>query len=71
LQDRGLLVEHTRGPAKKAKLLPLRLSDEPKIASPATTVPDIEIELPSGLRARSYGAVDAAILERLINLLRR
>ena len=70
LRDRGLLIEHKRGPAKKIKLLSVRLSDEPKIAGPAT-VPYIEIELPGGMRVRSYGAVDAAILERLINLLRR
>ena len=70
LQERGLLIEHRRGPAKKIKLLPVRVSDEPKIASP-TSVPYIEIELAGGTRLRSYGAVDAALLERLINLLRR
>jgi transposase len=70
LQDRGQLVEHKRGPAKKVKLLPVRLSDEPKSISP-TAVPYVEIELAGGTRVRSYGAVDAALLERLINLLRR
>jgi transposase len=70
LQDRGLLIEHKRGPAKKIKLLPVSLSDEPKSVSP-TAVPYVEIELAGGVRVRSYGAVDASILERLINLLRR
>src|ERR1700728_2351398 len=70
LQERGLLVEHKRGPAKKVKLLPVRLSEEPKSLSP-TAVPYVEIELAGGTRVRSYGAVDASILERLINLLRR
>jgi transposase len=70
LQERGLLIEHKRGPAKKVKLLPVSLSDEPRGASPGA-VPYVEIELGGGTRVRSYGAVDAALLERLINLLRR
>jgi transposase-like protein len=63
LRERGLLAEQERGPAKKGKLLPVRRSDEPKIAGP-DTVPCIEIALAGRVRVRSYGTVDVALRER-------
>ena len=72
LHEQGLLTERTRRTRKATvRLLPVKV-DAP-CAAPAAAVGEayVEIELPGGIRVRGFGAVDRAMLESVLTVLRR
>ena len=72
LHEQGLLAERTRRTRKPTVRL-LRVKVDAQGAAPAATVGEtyVEIELPGGVRVRSFGAVDRAMLESVLTVLRR
>ena len=61
------MAERTRRTRKPTvRLLPVKV-DAPAAEGEAY----VEIELPGGIRVRSFGAVDRAMLESVLSLLRR
>ena len=72
LHEQGLLAERTRRTRKPTvRLLPVKVDAQG--AAPAAAVGEayVEIELPGGIRVRSFGAVDRAMLESVLTVLRR
>lgn len=72
LHEQGLLTSHTRRARKPTvRLLPVKV--DARGTAPAASVGEayVEIELPGGIRVRSFGAVDRAMLESVLSLLRR
>ena len=72
LHEQGLLAERTRRTRKPTvRLLPVKVDAPGAAAAAAVGEAYVEIELPGGIRVRSCGAVDRAMLECVLSLLRR
>ena len=69
LAQRGLLEQHSRR-MKGRHLVPVKLLGEPQVTSPAAPAP-LRIELPGGICVHVGNGADSALLERLIEWLRR
>jgi transposase len=71
--ERGLLATRTRR-VKSRRLVPIKLleakSAAPAEAPPASTTA-LRVEFPSGVQLHVNGGADAALLERVIGILRR
>lgn len=71
LHEQGLLVEHRRRVRRTAKLLAVQVDSDRPVAPASASAAYIEVELPGGIRVRSFGAGDRAMLEQVFDLLRR
>ena len=72
LHEQGLLAERTRRARKPSvRLLPVKIDVQSSAPTAAVGEAYMEIELPGGIRVRSFGAVDRAMLESVLTVLRR
>ena len=73
LQEQGLLATHTRRArkARAVKLLAVQVDADRPVSPPPASAAYIEVELPGGIRVRSFGAVDRGMLEQVLSSLRR
>ena len=72
LHEQGLLAERTRRARKSTvRLLPVKIDAQDSAPTAAVGEAYMEIELPGGVRVRSFGAVDRAMLESVLTVLRR
>jgi transposase len=69
LAQRGLLEQHSRR-VQGRHLVPVKLLGEPRVTSTTAPAP-LRIELPGGICVHVGGGADSALLERLIEWLRR
>ena len=73
LHEQGLLAERTRRARKTpaVKLLAVQIDTAPSASPVSAGSAYIEIELPTGIRVRSFGAVDRDRLEQVLSVLGR
>ena len=72
LHEQGLLAERTRRTRKATvRLLPVKVDAQGATSVAAVGEACVEIELPGGIRVRSCGAVDRAMLACVLSVLRR
>ena len=73
LHEQGLLATHTRRArkARAVKLLAVQVDSDHPVSPPPASAAYIEVELPGGIRVRSFGAVDRGMLEQVLSSLRR
>lgn len=70
LHQQGLLEVHSRRMSGR-RLIPVKLRSEPMVAGAALRSEALRIELPGGIQLHVSSGADAALLERVIELLRR